>query len=119
MVRLIIYDMPFHRTELLPKSCGTFTLRDSRLHALCLGHDGTFHHSSIDLNDHYGNRRGSFTSNGDRFFDSARNVSLIVSSTEVLLCADLRIDGDEYVHSAIDVARCMSNRNGTLVFERQ
>ncbi|KAA1478657.1 hypothetical protein DENSPDRAFT_845794 [Dentipellis sp. KUC8613] len=104
--------------EYILVSCGMFSLEGSVLSALCLGNDGKYHQSSIDLNKHYGTRNGFLTSGRNGFYAGARNVSFEVMDTRALLCAEVSNQDGEYIYSEVDISLCVFNHSGRLVFER-
>lgn len=74
-------------------------LSASILEAQCLGEDGQFHNSSLDLNSVFGNTNGTFVHPGALWFDSASNVSL----DSRILQANLLNDAGEKVFAQVDL----------------
>ena len=91
------------------------------LHGLCLNKYGKLEASSINLNNYYKlNSSGSFTSDdydqrSRNLANTAQDVDLEVTSTEVLLRAKLRNGRDASVNLNINI----ENRDGSFKFEKQ
>ncbi|KAK0664634.1 hypothetical protein QBC41DRAFT_283636 [Cercophora samala] len=102
-------------------SASCYQLDGKILKALCLGYDGLFHASKIDLNEYYENDNGDFTT-GRHFYYSARNVSILPSAHSLLLKAELKgnhwYSGDFWNPSEIDLVTCLFVGNGCLGFEK-
>ncbi|KAI0445135.1 hypothetical protein F4803DRAFT_509522 [Xylaria telfairii] len=102
-------------------SASCYSLEGTKLKALCIGHDGLFHPSEIDLNEYYGNDNGDLVT-GRHFYDNARNVSIQPSSHSLLLKAELKgnhwLSGDRWKASEIDLVTSLLVSNGCLVFEK-
>ncbi|KAI8622892.1 Cyanovirin-N [Xylariaceae sp. FL1651] len=108
------------KESLLSSGC-CFKLVGPILRGLCLGLDGTFHASEINLNDYYGNDNGNFVT--DRHFHySSRDVAIEVSNDSVLLKAELKgyhwYSGYFWKTGAIDLANNICVRDGRFVFEK-
>ncbi|TBU30403.1 Cyanovirin-N [Dichomitus squalens] len=104
--------------EHLVKSCAAMMLDGTVLRALCLGTDGKFHASSIQLNDHYSNRDGCFEPGGS-FRSTARNLRLVIQGHEVFLHANLLDYDGVWKATQVDLAICILNKEGKLVFEKR
>lgn len=112
-----------YTSEYITVSCACFRLKGPVLYALCRGQDGEYHISSIDLNAHYGNRNGSFTSKGSHFYNpnfaDLDSISLrITPEKKMILRARLLNCNKQWKDAEIDISPCVLNRNGKLVFER-
>lgn len=105
-----------HESILLSYSC--FSLQKFVLHALCLGPDGRFYHSEIDLNNYWANKRGALNSDNKDIYCTARSVRLDTSKG-VFLYAELAHYDGRWLADSIDLSVCIVNHGGKLVFERQ
>lgn len=106
------------QSEFIVVSCAAIHLNGSTLRAICLGDDGRYHGSEIDLNAHYTNRGGEFVSDDNHFWYTAKNVSLEIIGTEIRLNAELANYDRQWVRSSIDLTPNILNRGGRLIFER-
>ncbi|KAH9930201.1 Cyanovirin-N [Fomitopsis serialis] len=87
-----------HSGDIL-SSCRTFSLTYSVLSALCLGPDGAWHASSLDLDEHYSVYEGAVVPIGTHFYRGVRNASF------------------QFRHGEVDLTNCVFNRDGKLAFE--
>ncbi|KAK2590190.1 hypothetical protein QQS21_012131 [Conoideocrella luteorostrata] len=115
-------DLAFQKpSNSLLTSASSYSLEGTRLKALCLGHDGLFYVSEIDLGEHYGNNNGEFVKDDRNFHSSAREISIQSSPHSLLLKAELKGNhwwsGDFWKASEIDLAVNILVFNGRLVFE--
>lgn len=76
------------------------------------------HHSEIDLNNHWANKRGALDSDNKDSYCTARNVRLDTSKG-VFLYAELAHYDGRWLADSIDLSVCIVNHGGKLVFERQ
>ena len=95
------------------RSSNDITLSGSVLTANCRDIEGSYHVSTLDLNNWIANIDGSLRwAHNGRFYDSSKDTSLIDGAT---LKADCRkIDGS-YVNSTLNLDDKIANLNGKLV----
>jgi CVNH domain. len=86
-------------------------LERSVLHADCKNTPGDWIKTSLDLNEHIGNRNGRFTLCDRDWYHSARNVQLIGSKVKAELAKE---GGEEWVESILDLNLCVENKEGYL-----
>lgn len=105
-------------------NCGScYKLEGSILHGLCMGYDGVAYHSTIDLNEYYGNDNGDLVSGSSHFYSTSRNVSFSTSSSAVTIHAECKgnnwLSGDFWGNNDVDLAICVVIHGGAFVFEKQ
>jgi hypothetical protein len=105
--------LPIRESILTSSSCPTIS--GSTLNIHLMKRDGKFHPLSLDLNQHYSNDNGRFRSNATGFYQSARNVSLSISSTQILLVAEL-LSGGTYKPATANLSEDIINNYGNLLF---
>jgi hypothetical protein len=89
------------------------------LQAVCVGNDA-MSHSEIDLNDHYANRNAEFVSGDNHFISTSRNLSLHVSSSDLILKGELKdYDHNYYQPTSVGLSTCIVNKNGQFKLEKQ
>ncbi|KAI1748341.1 hypothetical protein F4782DRAFT_542925 [Xylaria castorea] len=106
--------------SLLTSAC-CFSLEGGTLKAFCIGYDGLFYDSEIDLNEYYENENGDLAT-GRHFYYSARNISIQPSANSLLLKAELKGNhwwyGDFWNASEIDLVTSLVVSDGCLMFEK-
>ncbi|KAK3344757.1 Cyanovirin-N [Neurospora tetraspora] len=90
-------------------SCRNVRLDGSTLRADCQDKNGSWRQSEINLNDCIGNKDGYFNTSQNRFFETARNVSL-KGSASTQLC--------KTVMQTVDLNLFITNDDGHLKFKQ-
>ncbi|KAG5925327.1 hypothetical protein E4U42_004408, partial [Claviceps africana] len=118
-------SLVFHKPSesLLLSGCCYLLEGKNKLQGLCMGLDGKYHFSEIDLDKHYKNSNGSFAT-GEDFSHSANYSYIKVSSKQVLLYAELHgktfwREEDFYYLDEVDLAHNILIRNGEFRYEEQ
>ncbi|KAK7039079.1 hypothetical protein VNI00_010243 [Paramarasmius palmivorus] len=88
------------------------TLNGTILEALCETGQDRHIQSSIDLNNHLGNKDGHFDIRASGFLSGARSISLDGS----ILNAELQRKSGEWIDASINLDLCVENQNGKLEF---
>jgi len=70
--------------------------------------------SSIDLNDHLGNKDGKFVTGSNHFIYTATNIRMDGNSP--VLLAQMKNYDHDYVDASIDLSTCITNNNGILAY---
>ncbi|TEB28101.1 hypothetical protein FA13DRAFT_1735997 [Coprinellus micaceus] len=104
-----------HESILL--SAARLGLRNSSiLHGICQKADGSSVYSEIDLDLHYGNKGGKFSSGGAKFKSTGRRFTLELGESQLMLKGELYSNGD-WIEDKIDISPCIVVKDGQFVFE--
>jgi hypothetical protein len=84
----------------------------------CRNAEGSELYSKVDLNHHYANNGGKFSSGGTGFKTAGRRFALERGESSLMLTGELYTSG-KWVNAKIDLLPCILVRGGRFVFEQQ